>query len=139
MFRRHKTSVHYHNHARVLKGINGNSISRSRRQTRSRHCNSFVSAKANFKKGMGRRSSFSAFLPFIEIAATPGSLVLLVAETRRINEETAFVCLTQFVVLFRAAVRWITIFSNISRNIQCRAMLRRRTYRGILFNRIFSM
>jgi len=107
VFRRHKTSVHYHNHTRVLKGINGNSVLRSRRQTRSRHCNSFVSAKANFKKGTGRRSSFSAFLPFIEIAATPrfSRSSLFVAETRRINEETAFVCLTQFVVLFRAAVR----------------------------------
>lgn len=79
---------------------------RSRRQTRRlrrrRQRDSFVSAKANFKKGTGRRSSFSAFLPFIEIAATsfhrrsvPFRSVLVV-ETRRINEEAAFVYLTQF-------------------------------------------
>lgn len=52
-------------------------------------------------------------------------------ETRRINDEAAFVYLTQFVALFRAAARWIKIFSNISRNIQwSRHLIRTNFYRG---------
>lgn len=105
--------MHYHNRAGgCLKEQAGITFcdhegkrDRERRRRRLRRRDSFVSAKANFKKGTGRRSSFSAFLPFIEIAETSfhhhhrrsvSFRSLGGRDTENQREEAAFVYLTQF-------------------------------------------
>jgi len=112
--------MHYHNRARVFKGTNGNNVSRSRRQTRSRAMQLVRIRQSEFHERYGTSFiTFSVFLPFIEIAARlPPLPSFFLSGPDEENQRQGCLCLSNPIGCFFEQLRDESRFPRIFLGIQ---------------------